>query len=313
MFEEKNLFVTNFKLLIMRKLFLNYRIAFALTCVIYLLSSCQSDIWEETLELEASKVSTKTEGMSYIDVDLSELSTRDTAMFALYIEARNRMDKFIEYKDGQYVLNAKSGAEMNISEVLFLNFKRAMERTNDEIRNKCMIEVAPKVLKEVQLTPKMLLNSVQTKDKESGGGDWFPPMSGGGAPVDGGDEGNDGGHGGGHNPNVDMANIQIETEYFWGGYVTVYTLSNEQAKEFFYTMKEIYGWDEFGIGALLDLYWSPKLVATVISLAMTINENMYENWYEEAMETGSKYEIWDICYYDGEAGNPHTLYVKRIE
>ena len=113
--------------------------------------------------------------------------------------------------------------------------------------------------------------------------------------------------------NVDMANIQIETEYFWGGYVTVYTLSNEQAKEFFYTMKEIYGWDEFGIGALLDLYWSPKLVATVISLAMTINENMYENWYEEAMETGSKYEIWDICYYDGEAGNPHTLYVKRIE
>ena len=34
---------------------------------------------------------------------------------------------------------------------------------------------------------------------------------------------------------------------------------------------------------------------------------------ELSIETGSKYEIWDICYYDGEAGNPHTLYVKRIE
>ena len=145
----------------MRKLFLNYRIAFALTCVIYLLSSCQSDIWEETLELEASKVSTKTEGMSYIDVDLSELSTRDTAMFALYIEARNRMDKFIDYQDGQYVLNAKSGAEMNISESLFLNFKRIMERTNDEIRGKCMIEIRPNVLKEVKLDSKMLLNAVK--------------------------------------------------------------------------------------------------------------------------------------------------------
>ena len=163
-------FVINLNCCVMKNLFFSYWTTFAFVGMIYLLSGCQSYIGEESLALESGNVQTKAEELPYIEIDLSTLSRKDTAVFALYMEAQNRMDKFIDYQDGQYVLNAKSGAEMNISESLFLNFKRIMERTNDEIRGKCMIEIRPNVLKEVKLDSKMLLNAVQTNNEESGGG-----------------------------------------------------------------------------------------------------------------------------------------------
>lgn len=105
----------------MKNLFFSYWTTFAFVGMIYLLSGCQSYIGEESLALESGNVQTKAEELPYIEIDLSTLSRKDTAVFALYMEAQNRMDKFIDYQDGQYVLNAKSGAEMNISESLFLN------------------------------------------------------------------------------------------------------------------------------------------------------------------------------------------------
>lgn len=154
-------FVINLNCCVMKNLFFSYWTTFAFVGMIYLLSGCQSYIGVESLALESGNVQTKAEELPYIEIDLSTLSRKDTAVFALYMEAQNRMDKFIDYQDGQYVLNAKSGAEMNISESLFLNFKRIMERTNDEIRGKCMIEIRPNVLKEVKLDSKMLLNAVK--------------------------------------------------------------------------------------------------------------------------------------------------------
>lgn len=149
----------------MEKGFYRTMITFFVVSASLLIAGCVDDM--QQIYDEDTRLLSRSRELDYIDIDLSKVSQKDTTTYSLYIEARNRVDQYVELKDGQYVLTINDGEAIKISENLFEQFKQIIANTNANIKENIFVETGAKTVqifnKNASLhTPRMQSNRIET-------------------------------------------------------------------------------------------------------------------------------------------------------
>lgn len=99
---------------------------------IFTISACQQ---ESPNDVNEESVSTYSEYLEINEdlnhIDISNLTIEEEK---IYIEARERFGKIVDYKDLQFYLLHRNYSALNISERLFGHFEKIMNHSNDEMR-----------------------------------------------------------------------------------------------------------------------------------------------------------------------------------
>jgi hypothetical protein len=72
----------------------------------------------------------------YLDLNLSRAKELTASEIEIYVQARERIDKYVKIKDGKFNLEINSSQMVNISEELFNHFKLTIEQANRMIIQK---------------------------------------------------------------------------------------------------------------------------------------------------------------------------------
>lgn len=221
----------------------------------------------------------------FIDIELAALGNGDYYLLERYNQAKQRLDSVARFQDGQYYFTIESGREVGISEELFAHFKKILSQNNRRIQNKYLVEIEGKRL-EFDKPLLIQLNGIQSRNVESGGG--------------------------GTGTSLGTGSVTFEKESFWWGYIESAALTNDQAVEFFSSMKDAYGQGGLIVG-LIPSFWAPSIVSWATAAVITLNGVMYEDYYNEAIGSGAAYELIDVYQPDGTTGSPHSYIIRQIK
>lgn len=105
---------------------------------------------------------------TYLDVN-ADLEGKNHSDFtleeeAIYLEARNRFDKIVTYRDGQFVIGEQKAVDLNISEKLYQHFYELVQTTNNDLKY-----YSNKVLEGVDNLV-IVKQRVKTRTEDSSGG-----------------------------------------------------------------------------------------------------------------------------------------------
>ena len=245
--------------------------------------SCQSSL-EDNLVNEDNELVTLNQSWNedFIDIKLTDLTNGDSYTLERYNQAKQRLDSVAKFQDGQYYFTVERGSEIGISEELFDHFKEILSKNNQRIQDKYIVEIDGKRL-EFDRPPVIRLNGVQSRIPETfGGGSYLGSNS-----------------------------VYFTRDSYWWGYIESATLTNAQALEFFGSMKDAYGQGGDIVG-LFPIGWAPALVTWATDAVISLNAEMYANYYNEALTSGASYELWDVYMPDGTPGSPHTYSIKKV-
>ena len=112
-------------------------------------SSCQKE--------EASDSSPK-----FLSIDASmEANSPENA--AIYREAIQRMDPYVSFSDGKFVLGRVSSSRLAMSKELFAQLKSAMQQSNDILKDYRCVEIRKNVVRLVNPGDEIPLNRIRTR------------------------------------------------------------------------------------------------------------------------------------------------------
>jgi len=133
----------------------------ALAIVVSLIAGCNTEVLDEVFD-------------TYLTIDTS-LEANAPENLAVYTEARRRMDQYVFFNDGQWLLRSVTANRLAMSEELFSQMKSAMQQSNDVIKDYRYVQVRKNVIRLAKPGEVIPLNPLRTRSFTEN----FPPNSSG--------------------------------------------------------------------------------------------------------------------------------------
>ena len=133
----------------------------ALAIVVSLIAGCNTEVLDEVFD-------------TYLTIDTS-LEANAPENLAVYTEARRRMDQYVFFNDGQWLLRSVTANRLAMSEELFSQLKSAMQQSNDVIKDYRYVQVRKNVIRLAKPGEVIPLNPLRTRSFTEN----FPPNSSG--------------------------------------------------------------------------------------------------------------------------------------
>lgn len=107
----------------------------------------------------------------FIDVDVSKpFCEFDSQEIKLFHEARERIDQYVSYKNGKYILDITDSRSIGLSENVFEYFKNLIVQVNVNLQDIRVYEIAPKILQIGEAEIATSIQRLKTRAENEGGG-----------------------------------------------------------------------------------------------------------------------------------------------